>query len=58
MWWQGWQTPEQIRERVTCPCCRGKKRFTIVRHDDEKSRTFVEKALCLQCDGTGEVEAL
>ena len=69
MWWQGWQSPKQIRERVrslswdqlreqrarvTCPCCRGKKRINVVRHVD--GRTVLELALCLQCEGTGELD--
>jgi len=56
MWWQGWQHADQInaRHRVTCPCCRGKKRINVVRHVD--GRTVVELALCLQCEGTGELE--
>jgi len=56
MWWQGWQTPKQVRDRVTCPCCRGKKRINIVRHDPAAGRTVVELALCLQCEGTGELD--
>lgn len=58
MWWQGWQHADQIntRHRLVCPCCRGMKYLNIIRHDDENSRTFVERALCLQCEGTGELD--
>jgi len=58
MWWQGWQNADQInaRHRTTCPCCLGKKRINVTRHDDAAGRTVVELALCLQCEGTGELD--
>ena len=58
MWWQGWQNADQInaRHRVVCPCCRGKKHIKVTRHDAKTSRTVLELALCLQCEGTGELE--
>jgi len=56
MWWQGWQNADQINARVTCPCCRGKKRIKITRYDEAAGRTVLELALCLQCEGTGELD--
>lgn len=41
---------------VTCPCCKGRKRFPVVVHDDDAGRTFLELRPCLQCDGTGELD--
>ena len=60
MWWPGWQTSEQIRERLmlTCPCCRGKGHVNQIRHNDATSRTVLIHVRCLQCDGTGEIEEL
>jgi hypothetical protein len=73
MWWQGWQKPDQIRERVrsltwdqireprarmTCPCCKGKRHINRITHDDANSRTVLAHVRCLQCDGTGEIEEL
>ena len=60
MFLQPWLSPDAIRARlrITCPCCSGKKNIRVIRHDDDKSRTFVEYRRCLQCDGTGEIEDL
>jgi superfamily II helicase len=57
MWWQGWQTPEQVRERqrLTCPCCWGRKRMTVITEEHDRI-VLVQHAICIQCDGTGEVE--
>lgn len=41
---------------VTCPCCHGKKRLTVVEHDDETGHTMLTKPLCTHCEGKGEVE--
>ena len=42
---------------VTCPCCKGKKRMTLVEHDEIEGRTILTHPLCTHCQGKGEVEA-
>ena len=42
---------------VTCPCCDGAKRLTVVEHDEENSRTILSKPECTHCEGKGEVPA-
>ena len=48
-----------VRERmmVTCTCCHGKKRVTLIEHDEVAGRTILTHPICCHCGGTGEVEA-
>lgn len=45
------------RMMVTCPCCYGRKRLTLIEHDEEEGRTIIARPICCHCEGTGEVEA-
>lgn len=45
------------RMMVTCPCCYGRKRLTLIEHDEEEGRTIVTRPICCHCEGKGEVEA-
>jgi hypothetical protein len=40
---------------VTCPCCHGTRRLTLVEHDD--ARTVVTHPMCCHCQGEGVVFA-
>ena len=42
---------------VTCPCCHGKGRLTLVEHDDVAGRTVVTHPMCCHCQGEGVVPA-
>lgn len=42
---------------ITCPCCHGQKRVTVVEHDDDTGRTILTRPQCTHCMGMGEVEA-
>lgn len=40
---------------ITCPCCHGEKRLTLVEHDD--GCTILTHPECTHCMGKGEVPA-
>jgi hypothetical protein len=42
---------------ITCPCCHGEKRLTLVEHDDDTGRTILTRPQCTHCMGNGEVPA-
>lgn len=45
----------QATHRVTCPCCKGKKRVPVVEHDEEVGRTILTHPPCNHCQGRGWV---
>ena len=50
-------TIARLRHRVTCPCCKGKKRLTLIEHDEILGRTLLTHPVCCHCEGKGEIEA-
>jgi hypothetical protein len=43
---------------VICPCCKGRKRLTLVEHSDKAGgRTTLSKPECTHCEGKGKVPA-
>lgn len=44
-------------QTIECPCCHGKKRLTVIEHDEQDGRTIITKPQCTHCQGRGTMPA-